>query len=106
MKKPRDSANGTSTSTVHLNFEGKQLAGKVGESVATAILAGSAVHSGTSPVTGRRKSPYCLMGICFECLMEIDGVPNQRACMVLVRPGMSVRRQMSRPRLVAEVPGE
>jgi predicted molibdopterin-dependent oxidoreductase YjgC len=33
------------------------------------------------------------MGVCFDCLMEIDGVPNQQACMIRVRDGMKVRRQ-------------
>jgi predicted molibdopterin-dependent oxidoreductase YjgC len=34
-----------------------------------------------------------MMGVCFDCLMEIDGVPNRQACQVLVREGMQVRRQ-------------
>jgi NADH dehydrogenase/NADH:ubiquinone oxidoreductase subunit G len=34
-----------------------------------------------------------MMGICFECLVEIDGVPNRQACMVAAEPGMVVRRQ-------------
>jgi hypothetical protein len=34
-----------------------------------------------------------MMGICFDCLAEIDGVPNRQSCMVTVRPGMRIRRQ-------------
>ena len=34
-----------------------------------------------------------MMGVCFDCLMEIDGVPNQQACMVPVAEGMAIRRQ-------------
>ena len=39
------------------------------------------------------RAPYCLMGICFECLMEIDGMRDRRACLTSVRDGMRVRRQ-------------
>jgi predicted molibdopterin-dependent oxidoreductase YjgC len=34
-----------------------------------------------------------MMGVCFECLMEIDGVPNRQACQVRVADGMRIRRQ-------------
>jgi predicted molibdopterin-dependent oxidoreductase YjgC len=34
-----------------------------------------------------------MMGICFDCLVEIDGVPNQRACQTLVQEGMRVKIQ-------------
>jgi len=34
-----------------------------------------------------------MMGVCFDCLMELDGEPNVQACMVTVRPGMVIRRQ-------------
>jgi D-hydroxyproline dehydrogenase subunit gamma len=33
------------------------------------------------------------MGICFDCLAEIDGAPNRQSCMVAARPGMRIRRQ-------------
>jgi D-hydroxyproline dehydrogenase subunit gamma len=34
-----------------------------------------------------------MMGICFECLMEIDGVGNRQACLTPITEGMRVRRQ-------------
>jgi hypothetical protein len=34
-----------------------------------------------------------MMGVCFDCLAEIDGVPNRQSCMVTARPGMRIRRQ-------------
>ncbi|NKB63567.1 MAG: hypothetical protein GKR95_16110 [Gammaproteobacteria bacterium] len=36
------------------------------------------------------RGPYCMMGVCFECLVEIDGKRNQQACQIEVQPGMSV----------------
>jgi predicted molibdopterin-dependent oxidoreductase YjgC len=34
-----------------------------------------------------------MMGVCFDCLVEIDGVGNRQACLTLVADGMQVRRQ-------------
>ena len=36
---------------------------------------------------------YCGMGVCFDCLVVVDGVPNTRACVTWVREGMVVARQ-------------
>jgi sarcosine oxidase subunit alpha len=44
----------------------------------------------------RKQSPrgiYCGMGICFECRMIVDGVPNVRTCMTLATPGCKVTTQ-------------
>jgi predicted molibdopterin-dependent oxidoreductase YjgC len=38
-----------------------------------------------------------MMGICFECLIEIDGVADQRACQLQVRAGMRLKRQLAAP---------
>ena len=35
-----------------------------------------------------------MMGACFDCLAEIDGIPNRQSCMVEVRHGMRIRRQI------------
>jgi NADH dehydrogenase/NADH:ubiquinone oxidoreductase subunit G len=39
------------------------------------------------------------MGVCFDCLVEIDGVPNVQACMTRVREGMRVRPMPGKARL-------
>ena len=39
------------------------------------------------------RGPFCMMGTCFDCLVEIDGKPNRQACQTIVRNGMVVRRQ-------------
>lgn len=56
-------------------------------------------------ITAKRhdqRDPFCLMGICFECLMEIDGVPNTQACLSIVRDGMRVKRQLGAPSFAAK----
>lgn len=78
---------------ITIEFEGNALEVCAGETVAAAILAAGAEYTRTTAISGAHRSPYCQMGICFECLMEIDGVPNRQACMVQVQEGMKVNRQ-------------
>jgi len=58
----------------------------------TALLAG-ATSTRTTAVSEAPRAPYCMMGVCFECLMEIDGAPNQQACLVPVAENMRINRQ-------------
>ncbi|MCD6187343.1 MAG: (2Fe-2S)-binding protein [Desulfuromusa sp.] len=85
-----------------IDFEGNTLEVCAGETVAAAILAAGAEYTRTTAISGAHRAPYCQMGICFECLMEIDGVPNRQACMVEVREGMKVNRQYGARGLVDE----
>ena len=62
-------------------------------SLAAAVLLLGLASTRTTPVSGAPRLPYCMMGSCFDCLMEVDGIPNQRACQVRVRAGMRVRIQ-------------
>ena len=80
--------------TVTIDFEGQCIAARPGDTVAAAILVSGAGHTRTTPVTGAPRLPYCMMGVCFDCLMEIDGVPNRQACLVNVQDGMKVKRQI------------
>jgi predicted molibdopterin-dependent oxidoreductase YjgC len=85
--------------SVSIDFEGEIINVGANETVAAAVLAAGARHNRTTPVTGAARLPFCMMGACFDCLMEIDGVPNRQACMVRVRNGMKVRRQDGKRRL-------
>jgi sarcosine oxidase subunit alpha len=60
------------------------------------MLAADIDHCRTTPVTGAPRAPYCLMGVCFDCLVTIDGVGSWQSCMVLVREGMTVETQVGR----------
>lgn len=64
-----------------------------GYTVAAAMLIQQRRQNRTSPVSGAPRGPFCLMGGCFECLVEVDGINNQQACMMEVKEGMRVRTQ-------------
>ena len=77
--------------TVSLKVDGQPIAACAGDTVASAMLAAGLDRFRTTPVTESPRAPYCLMGVCFDCLVEIDGLPNQQACMVRVRDGMEIK---------------
>jgi predicted molibdopterin-dependent oxidoreductase YjgC len=61
-----------------------------GSTVASAVyMAGETAFR--KSVTGQPRSPVCGMGICFECRVQIDNQPHQRACNQLCREGMEIR---------------
>jgi predicted molibdopterin-dependent oxidoreductase YjgC len=79
--------------TVSLTIEGKEIIAFEGDTVAAAMLAAGFSYTRITPEKGKRRAPYCMMGICFDCLVEINGIPNQRACQTLVQAGMQVHIQ-------------
>lgn len=74
-------------------LDGERIEARAGESVAAAMLAAGARHFRTTPVSGAPRGPWCMMGACFDCLVEIDGEPSIQACMTSVREGMRIARQ-------------
>lgn len=77
--------------TVAFTFTGRELEAREGDSLAAALLAAGIATTRRTPVSGAARGPYCMIGHCFECLVEIDGVPNRQACMVEVQDGMRVQ---------------
>lgn len=65
-------------------------------SVAAALLAKGELIARISPTSGKPCAPHCLMGVCHECLMEIDGEKRQ-ACLSEVKKGMVIRRNLAKP---------
>jgi predicted molibdopterin-dependent oxidoreductase YjgC len=62
-----------------------------GANLAAALLAAGVSVFRHTPVSGAPRGPFCMMGACFDCLVEIDGVARQ-ACMTTVTPGLRVAR--------------
>jgi predicted molibdopterin-dependent oxidoreductase YjgC len=93
IERPRDIARGEPLGMV---VDGRPLAAFQGESVAAALLASGRRSFRLSAHRGEPRGLFCGIGICYECLLIIDGIPNQRACMTPARPGMNVQTQAGR----------
>ncbi len=77
---------------VTILLDGEPVEAFEGETVAAVLLARGEIATRTTP-GGEPRGIFCGMGVCFDCLMVIDGVPNTRACMTWVREGLDARRQ-------------
>jgi len=71
--------------------EGVQTSARPGDSVAAAMLAAGRLDCRNTAVSGAVRGPFCLMGLCFDCLVTVDGVSSLRACMIAAREGMRTR---------------
>lgn len=78
---------------IRLTVDGTAIEAVAGDSVAAALLAAGFVGFRSTPVSRSPRGPYCMIGNCHDCLVEIDGRPNRQACLVAAEDGMQVRRQ-------------
>ncbi len=79
--------------TVTITIEGSEVSVPRNCSVAAAVLVSGIGHTRTTPVSNSPRAPLCMMGVCYECLMIIDGQANRRACQETVQEGMRIERQ-------------
>ena len=89
FKQPRNARG----ATVTVEVEGQPVEVPVSATAAAAAMLAGLSSTRASPVNGEPRAPYCMMGVCFECLLVIDGEPSQQGCMVTVREGMRIQRQ-------------
>lgn len=61
-----------------------------GESVAAALLASGRRTLRTTATSHEPRGMYCGIGVCFDCVMTVDGRPNVRTCQTPVRAGMQI----------------
>lgn len=89
--------------TLRLTIDGLPATARPGDSVAAAMLAAGVRACRETPASGAARGPYCLMGVCFECLVVIDGVGSRQGCLVPVAEGMRVQTQRG-ARIVGDRP--
>ncbi len=82
------------SATVTIEIDGEAHSVPAQLSVAAAILYLNQSPLRVHPVDVSARMPHCMMGMCFECLVEIDGNPNQRSCQVEVVQGMRISRSL------------
>ena len=98
------------------SFDGALLEGRYGESLAAALTSAD-IREFRQTRSGAARGIFCGMGVCQDCLVEVDGRPNQRACMTKLDRSMTVRREIfgrvlsrvdisAEPKLLDNVPEE
>ncbi len=77
------------TQAISFSVDGEPCAAYPGDTIAAALYA-CGIRAWRRARSGEARGLLCGMGVCLDCLVTVDGVPNQRACQVEVRAGMAV----------------
>jgi aerobic-type carbon monoxide dehydrogenase small subunit (CoxS/CutS family) len=79
---------------IEFTFDGEKIVAITGQSVAAALLAANQRTLRKTRFNNNERGVFCGIGVCFDCLVVIDGVTNQRACLIEAKPGMKVQTQV------------
>ncbi|ARP87514.1 (2Fe-2S)-binding protein [Bordetella genomosp. 9] len=93
FKRLHEAETALSQGSVTIRMDGAEVTCRAGDTVAAALLAHGWDACRDTVVGNVPRGPFCMMGVCYDCLVTIDGRPNQQACMTAVRAGMTVERQ-------------
>ncbi len=86
-------ADGDTRRSVTVYVDGQVVTAREGDTVSAALLASGLDVCRSTAVSGARRLPYCMMGVCFDCLVTIDGLGNRQGCLVPVAEGMQIEIQ-------------
>jgi len=79
---------------IEFTFDGENISAITGQSVAAALFAANQRALRKTRFNNNERGVFCGIGVCFDCLVVIDGITNQRACLIEARPGMKVQTQV------------
>ncbi|NLD26001.1 MAG: (2Fe-2S)-binding protein [Acholeplasmataceae bacterium] len=84
---------------LHFTFNNEPLIGYEGDTVASALVASGIKIFSQSPHLQRPRGLYCAIGNCSSCQMIVDGIPNVKTCITILKEGMRVETQKDRGHL-------
>ncbi len=79
---------------IEFTFDGEKIDAITGQSVAAALLVANQRTLRKTRFNNNYRGVFCGIGVCFDCLVVIDGITNQRACLIEAKPGMKVQTQV------------
>jgi hypothetical protein len=81
------------TTGLRFTFGDRQIDAEPGQSIGAALIAAGYRSWRTTRRGGAPRGIFCGIGVCFDCLVIVNGRPNQRACLIEVRQGDRVEPQ-------------
>jgi len=75
---------------VKINVDGMPIDAYEGETIASALLSAGIRTFRLSPKQRTPRGVFCGMGVCYDCLVTVDGMHAVRACLTPVADGMQV----------------
>ena len=78
------------TERVSFSFNGKDFECETGQTIAAALIAADQLELRSTRFGNEPRSVFCGIGICYDCVVVVNGIANQRSCLVEVKSGMKV----------------
>jgi predicted molibdopterin-dependent oxidoreductase YjgC len=75
---------------VNVSFDGRPLVAVRGQNIGAALVSNGVTAWRSTRKNARPRGLFCGIGVCFDCLVTVDGEANQRACLVEVQEGMEI----------------
>lgn len=76
--------------SINFNFNGRDFTGLEGQSIAAALIAADQRELRKTRFESSSRSIFCGIGICFDCVVVVDGIANQRSCLIEIKDGMKI----------------
>ena len=86
---PDQSAQIKRAPEVTFTFDDAVVSAHAGESLAAALIRSGHMHLRDAPEDGAPRGAFCLMGLCQECVLLLDGA-RVEGCRTIVQDGMAV----------------
>jgi len=78
---------------ITFTFNGQELSGVEGQSVAAALITNQERITRRTRHEEKARGLFCGIGVCYDCLITIDGQKNLRSCITLLQQGMVIEVQ-------------
>jgi predicted molibdopterin-dependent oxidoreductase YjgC len=88
-----DPARPEEPTQLSITVNGEELTGVVGQTIAGVMLANNRLGFRSTSSHDRPRGVFCGIGVCFDCLVVVDGVDDVRACQRRAKDGDVVTTQ-------------
>ncbi len=89
----------TTSPPITFVFDGQQLPAAAGQSIGGALIAAGHRSWRRTRLGGEPRGIFCGIGICYDCLITVNGQPNRRACVIEAHEGDIVSTQQGAGRV-------
>ena len=80
------------TDPVNFSFEGRRLTASRGDTIAAALLGSGVFIFRNSPVSSSPRAPFCMIGNCYECFVQVEAMGVVQACLTEITEGMKISK--------------
>ena len=79
---------------ITFTFNDKPYTAKKGDNISSALLINNISYNRKTFGNKNPRSSFCHMGVCFECLVQIDGKAGIQACKTKLTEGMEIKEDV------------